>query len=130
MNELKLRLSLAFALAAFLGAGHAHAAVSGHRADAPPEADTYTIMRQGPGVDEQTVRDMRIASAIQIAFCREDTLNPATIDIQVDNGAVRLAGTVGDQEARELAERIARETENVSEVSSELQVRSRDDAGA
>lgn len=122
MNELRLRISLVCALAACVAASGASAAVTGHRPDAPPEADVYPYMRQGPGVDEQTVRDMQIVGDIEKAYFEEESLDPAGIDVRVEDGEVSLEGAVRSDEARKLAERIARETQNVRDVTSELRV--------
>ncbi len=121
MNELKLRLSLACALLICMPAA-ASAQVTGERAEAPPEADTYAMLRQGDGVDEQQVRDMEIVGSLKAAYLREETLNPAKIDIKAKDGAVHLSGTAPSEKARKLAVKIAKDTENVTDVTSDIRV--------
>ena len=87
----------------------------------PQEADIYPGLR-GNGVDEQTVRDMLIRSWIDDAFAGEESLDAASIDVSVENGVVHLAGEVPDEEARQLAERIASDTQYVSKVKNVLKV--------
>jgi len=87
----------------------------------PQEADIYPEIRD-EGVDEQTVRDMNIKSRIDDALAAEEVFDPARIDVKVENGVVRLAGEVPDDEARQLAERIARDAQYVSKVENELKI--------
>lgn len=87
----------------------------------PQEADIYPGLR-GSGVDEQTVRDMQIKSQIDDAIANEQALDAASIDVQVDNGVVHLTGEAGDEDARELAGRIARDMQYVSKVKNELKI--------
>lgn len=121
MNELKLRLSLACALLICMPAA-ASAQVTGERAEAPPEADTYNMLRQGDGVEEQQVRDMEIVGSLKAAYLREEKLNPANIDIRAEDGEVHLSGTAPSEEAREVAVKIAKSTENVTDVVSEIEI--------
>lgn len=83
-----------------------------------------------PGVDDAEVRDMRIEGRIGLAYFEEELLDPDRIRVEVDRGVVRLSGEVPSDEARELAERIASETRNVSSVDNELQVVAGEDAGS
>lgn len=87
----------------------------------PQEADIYPGLR-GNGVDEQTVRDMHIKSWIDDAFAGEESFDGANVDVKVENGVVHLAGEVADEEARQLAERIASDTQYVSKVKNELKI--------
>jgi len=87
----------------------------------PQEADIYPEIRD-EGVDEQTVRDMNIKSRIDDALAAEEVFDPARIDVKVENGVVHLAGEVPDDEARQLAERIARDAQYVSKVENELKI--------
>lgn len=94
----------------------------------PQEADIYPEMRREE-VDEQTVRDMQIKSWIDDALASEEDFPAARIDVEVDNGVVRLRGEVPDEEARERAGRIARDTQYVSEVRNELKIADDEDSG-
>ena len=87
----------------------------------PQEADIYPGLR-GNAVDEQTVRDMHIKSQIDDAIAGEDSLDASSIEVKVENGVVSLSGTVRDNDARDLAERIAKGTQYVSKVKNELQI--------
>jgi hypothetical protein len=97
-----------------------------------PEKTTYPGLRGllNPGVPDEVVRDMRIVDRIGVAYFEEDQIDRARVSVQVDRGAVHLSGEVPSDEARELAERIARSTKNVSSVHNELQVSAGDEAGA
>jgi len=104
--------------------------------DAPPtkepqEADVYPGLQglRGNGVDEQTVRDMQIKSWIDDALAGEELFDAASIDVKVENGVVHLAGEVPDEEALQLAERIASDTQYVSEVKNELEIVEREKSG-
>ena len=88
----------------------------------PQEADIYPGLRGNSGVDEQTVRDMQIQSQIADAIANEQALDAASIDVQVDNGVVHLTGEARDEDARELAGRIARDMQYVSKVKNELKI--------
>lgn len=87
----------------------------------PQEADIYPGLR-GNGVDEQTVRDMQIKSQIDDAIANEQALDRASIDVQVENGVVHLSGEARDEDARQLAGRIARDMQYVSKVKNELKI--------
>jgi hypothetical protein len=89
-----------------------------------PETTTYPGLRGllQPGVGDETVRDMRIAGRIGIAYFEEELLDRDRISVEVDGGVVHLAGEVPSDQARELAERIASEIPNVSSVNNELRV--------
>lgn len=97
----------------------------------PQEADVYPGPDglRGNGVDEQTVRDMHIKSWIDDALAGEELFDGASIDVQVENGVVNLAGEVPNEEARQLAERIAVDTQYVSEVKNELKVAEGEQSG-
>jgi len=97
----------------------------------PQEADVYPGLQglRGNGVDEQTVRDMQIKSWIDDALAGEELFDAASIDVKVENGVVHLAGEVPDEEALQLAERIASDTQYVSEVKNELEIVEREKSG-
>lgn len=88
----------------------------------PQEADIYPALREGDRVDEQTVRDMQIKSWIDDAVANEESLDTGSIDVKVENGVVHLSGEARDEDARELVERIARDTQYVSKVKNELKI--------
>jgi hypothetical protein len=96
-----------------------------------PERTTYHGLRGllNPGVTDEEVRDMRIVDRIGVAYFEEDQIDPARVSVQVDRGTVHLSGEVPSDEARELAERIARATKNVSAVHNELKVSAGGEAG-
>jgi hypothetical protein len=92
------------------------------------EKSTYTGLGglRNPGVSDAEVRDMRIQSRISVAYFEEDEIDAGRVSVEVNEGAVRLSGEVASDEARALAEEIARETTNVTAVHNKLQV---NDAG-
>jgi osmotically-inducible protein OsmY len=53
----------------------------------------------------------------------EDMLKGTDIDVDVDDGVVKLKGNVRDQATRERAVTLARDTEGVLKVIDELKVR-------
>lgn len=122
MNELKLRISLLCAIAALVAAGPADAAINGTRPGAPQAEDVYSELLQGSGVDEQTVRDMEIQSAIEIAYFHEPTLNAAKIHVKVNDSDVRLTGTVSSDKEKQLAAKLARQTNHVDDVTNDIQI--------
>jgi hypothetical protein len=83
-----------------------------------------------PVVRDEEVRDMRIEGHIGVAYFEDDKIDAGRVSVAVDKGVVRLSGEVASDEARSLAEQIARETTNVSSVHNELQVSAAGDAGS
>ena len=129
--HLKLILSAAAALMLCLPF-----AAQAQSEDAPPvkepqEADVYPGLEglRGNGVDEQTVRDMQMKSWIDDALAGEELFDAASIDVKVENGVVHLAGEVPNEEALQLAERIASDTQYVSKVQNELKIVEREKSG-
>lgn len=73
-------------------------------------------------------RDAWLNGKLEAAFTLNRHLNPLTIDTQVENGRVRLAGSVRSDIDRDLAEQIARSIEGVSGVDNQLVVNAAQDA--
>jgi osmotically-inducible protein OsmY len=69
--------------------------------------------------------DDAIGQALRDTFQRDPRLHQAEPQVQVHNGAVTLAGTVGNLRARQCAEHDARHVVGVSEVQNLLKVRTK-----
>lgn len=67
-------------------------------------------------------RDAWLDGRIETAFALNRYLNPFEIDTQVDDGAVKLSGTVDSQIDKELAGEIAKGVDGVREVDNQLAV--------
>ncbi len=76
-----------------------------------------------PAQQEATARaDEEIAAALAKRFDERASLADAEIDVQVENGTVRLSGKVGSQADRISALTLARTTQGVRGVTAELRV--------
>lgn len=71
---------------------------------------------------EPYARDAEITTRIKTKLTADPQVNPFTIDVDTVNGRVTLSGTVRTDEQREEAEKLARDTEGVTEVVNLLQV--------
>lgn len=81
----------------------------------PPPADAQA--------QEVPATDSAIAVDIRTRFGADPGLSVLDIDIQVENGVVRLSGDVPDLASRTRAERLARGARGVSEVRNDLVVK-------
>ena len=61
-------------------------------------------------------RDARITSTIEARFAADGEVNPFKITVTTNDGVVTLKGRVSKADAREKAERDARETDGVQRV--------------
>jgi osmotically-inducible protein OsmY len=102
----------------------ASAAVSGQTAGESQEADIGPILRQGQGVDEQTVRDMRAQGEIYNALLQQTDIDPDRLSIQVSDGHVRLTGDVTSDQDRNTVVRLAENTDNVTSVEDDIKITS------
>lgn len=69
------------------------------------------------------VTDERIGQEITGLLNRNFALNVNTISVEVQNGNVRLSGTVPDRNAFDIAEDIVRYTQGVTNVDNQLVIR-------
>ncbi len=76
----------------------------------------------GESVDSITeeFNDATLLASIKTKLFREKTLDGLKIDVDVENGVVKLKGTVPSPEARALAIKLVRETEGVKKYGSDL----------
>lgn len=100
----------------------ARAAGSSQMVGEPQEANIGPTLRQGQGVDEQTVRDMRAQGAIYNALLENTDIDPGPLSIQVSNGHVRLTGDVGSEQARETVVHLAEEAQYVTSVEDDIDI--------
>jgi len=68
------------------------------------------------------VDDVAITTKIKAKLAGDALLNTFNIDVDTNDGVVTLSGRVATAEARETAERIARETQGVKAVHNDLRV--------
>jgi len=71
----------------------------------------------------QTVRDASTSASIKLSLAFERGVKASHITVHTDRGTVTLAGEVDSQAERQLAARIAHDTEGVKHVVNQLQVR-------
>lgn len=102
-------------------AGQALQADEPEKVKPPQEADIYPEARD-EGIDEARVRATAIQGEILKAYFKDEAIRENRVNVAVDNGVVHLSGEVPSEEARERAEKIARETLNVVSVVNELKV--------
>jgi len=80
-------------------------------ADSPPEEGA-----------PQAVKDAWLDGRLETTYALNEHLSPFEIDARVEDGVVRLSGTVESDIEHDLAIRIARDLEGVRDVSSSLKV--------
>jgi len=82
-----------------------------------------------PGTEQDTkekgaeMSDDALAKKIEAKYMTEAQLKGSDIQAQVKKGTATLTGTVRSEEQRQMAERIARQTEGVKEVKNKLEVK-------
>ena len=64
----------------------------------------------------EQVDDAAITAAVKAKLAADGDINPFNIDVDTNEGVVTLQGTVAKDEARDKAERLARETDGVQRV--------------
>lgn len=124
MSNRILVVMISAILAALGSSGPALAAVSGQTALESQEAEIGPMLRQGYGVDEQTVRDMRAQGAIYNALLQGTDIDPDRLNIDVSDGHVRLTGDVTSDQDRDTVVRLAENTEYVTSVEDEIKIAS------
>jgi hyperosmotically inducible periplasmic protein len=86
----------------------------GKTGEAPDEADKSF---------GQSVRDATTSASIKMTLALQRGVKASHIAVHTDRGTVTLTGEVDSQAERQLAGRIARETEGVTNVENQLDVR-------
>jgi hyperosmotically inducible protein len=70
----------------------------------------------------EQVSDAAITSKVKSALAGDATTNPLKVDVDTNEGVVRLSGTVEKAENRTRAEEVARHVEGVRRVVNDIQV--------
>lgn len=68
------------------------------------------------------VDDAAITTTVKSKLTADPEVNPFNIDVDTENGVVRLSGTVKNPEARTAAESLARNTEGVRNVINDVEI--------
>jgi len=89
--------------------------------------DRIDVGKDASGSKEQNslyrfVNDANITARIQMRLLWNDTTGGLDIDVETTDAVVTLAGPVHSEEERQMAERVARRTDGVRDVSNELRV--------
>lgn len=71
----------------------------------------------------QAVHDASLTASVKMALAFERGVKASEISVHTDRGTVTLTGEVGSRAERQLATRVARDTEGVKDVVNRLQVR-------
>ena len=87
---------------------------------APDEADK-TDQAEGHGL-YQHIQDVTLTAEVKSKLVLNHNIKARYINVDTSNNIVTLKGKVGSAQERELATRIARNTDNVKDVHSELRV--------
>jgi hyperosmotically inducible protein len=95
-------------------------ATSGLVAEVPRPADEVGSAGQTP---EAPLSDGAIVALIRSGFAGDSGLSILDIDVQVEQGIVRLSGDVPDLATRVRAERLARAVRGVTEVRNDLVIK-------
>jgi osmotically-inducible protein OsmY len=91
--------------------------------DAKTEQLVDDRIRAGRTKTGEKLDDKWITAKVKWFMTGEDMLKGTDIDVDVDDGVVKLKGNVRDQATRERAVTLARDTEGVLKVIDELKVR-------
>jgi hyperosmotically inducible periplasmic protein len=94
------------------------------RADAATGDKSTTPLPEVKSV-RQPITDPWITTKIQSKFFLDPAIKGHEIDVDTKNGLVTLKGTVGTEEQKQEAERIARETEGVTRVTNQITIEQR-----
>ena len=82
---------------------------------------------QGEAAEEksfkESVHDASLTASVKLALAFERGVKATRISVHTDRGTVTLAGQIDSEAERQLAERVARDTEGVKDVVNHLQVR-------
>ena len=70
----------------------------------------------------EQVSDAAVTSKVKSALAADATTNPLKVDVDTNEGVVRLSGTVEKAENRTRAEEVARNVEGVRRVVNDIQV--------
>lgn len=84
--------------------------------------DNQIRVQMEPGEDDETGSDAAITAKIKTKLAADPKINPFNVDVDTLDGVVTLSGIIGEAENLERIVTIARQTEGVVEVRSELQV--------
>jgi hyperosmotically inducible periplasmic protein len=71
----------------------------------------------------ESVHDAGLTASVKLALAFERGVKATRISVHTDRGTVTLAGQIDSEAERQLAERVARDTEGVKDVVNHLQVR-------
>ncbi len=74
---------------------------------------------------QRTVRDATLTAKVKTKLLLNENTSGLAINVDTDNGAVTLSGKVDSEEEKELAVRIAQNTEGARSVSDRLTIRTR-----
>lgn len=77
---------------------------------------------ESSGAFMQAVNDATTTAVVKSKLLANGNTGGLQIDVDTKNGVVQLSGKVGSSEEKDLAERIAMNTDGVSEVNSQLQL--------
>lgn len=75
--------------------------------------------------DDEPINDAWIKTKVASKITGDPQLNPLNIDVDVDDGVVTLSGVVKNRAHRAEAEKLARNTQGVTRVQNELQIKSK-----
>ena len=82
---------------------------------------------EGPEEAERTfgeaVQDATLTASVKLALAFERGVKASHITVHTDRGTVKLTGEVDSEAERQLAARVARDTEGVKDVVNRIQVR-------
>ena len=82
---------------------------------------------EGPEEGEKSfgeaVQDATLTASVKLALALERGVKASHITVHTDKGTVKLAGEVDSEAERQLAARVARDTEGVKDVVNRIQVR-------
>lgn len=76
-----------------------------------------------PSIESQAADDITLAAEVKAALIRMPAASAATIDVEAEQGVVRLRGVVDTETQRRRAARLAREVPGVVQVRNEITVK-------
>ncbi|MDA8621824.1 BON domain-containing protein [Psychrosphaera sp.] len=81
-----------------------------------------TVMNEDKSSFGNTMMDAKVATVLETKFLLESEVSATDIDIEAENGVVKLSGMVSSDAEHDLAIAIAKNTDDVKRVIDELEV--------
>jgi osmotically-inducible protein OsmY len=82
----------------------------------------FPVFAQTSTNDNKNTNDDKIYDSVRQKLANDPDVKGADLEVAVKNGVVTMKGTVGDEHAREKAEKIVKKVKGVTRVENQLKV--------